>query len=155
MLAKKHKAFLAAKEKQKSTSGVAQLNAASSAKNQKSELDDKYHGDQDYMDYQQAMGLMKEDFGMVQVGNIVTGTNFLSPGEPGTKKTVSFADVVKKGLPKRPCHFGPTQAVPGQLCHVQLCVCHRLSDARTYRRQRSQGELQCGGDNFQRKRVSW
>ena len=97
MLAKKHKAFLAAKEK-KATSGVVQVNAASSSQSQVSELTDKYHGDQDYMDYQQAMGLLTEEIGMVQVGNIVSGTNFLSPGEPGIKKTVSFADVVKKGL---------------------------------------------------------
>ena len=99
MLAKKHKAFLAAKE-QKATSGVAQLNAASSTQSQGSELKDKYHGDQDYMDYQQAMGLLSEEIGMVQVGNIGSGTNFLLPGESGANKTVSFADVVKKGIPK-------------------------------------------------------
>ena len=45
-MAKNHKAALAAKEKKKATSGMAQLNAAPSTKNQGSEIQDKYHGDQ-------------------------------------------------------------------------------------------------------------
>jgi len=84
--------------------GVNNLNAAAAVESEAEKALRECHGDQDYLDYQQAMGLIDDGFGMVQVGistEVVVGTSLLSPTYPKEshpKKNVSFADVVKKSL---------------------------------------------------------